>query len=280
MKTLVSQKKSKLDDETILSILRIIALQLRVNNESEVTRSSKNNNLFLLKHHAEVLHGDTDASYTWKRKALELIEEGEEYEIYEERTKAGGKDLAKLLLEGLDLLTDCLLTTKLYEQFITAVESTEHRESQRFIVTFLLKDFVPKERLDVLKEICEFVHSTTCGFNAKTGNVFVKDKTALRSIASAIGPRILKPSREKCAKSRTREEDEAFLVVSLMELIFVDYYSIMTDAENENQPVFIENTRSQKFGNNIYFDTSVSASSYAEMYLKSVGTMNRQDHRD
>ena len=124
MKTLVSQKKRKLDDEKILSILRIIAIQLRVNNESEVTGNSKNNNLFLLKHHAEVLHGDTDASYTWKRKALELIEEGEEYEIYEERTKAGGKDLAKLLLEGLDLLTDCLLTTKLYEPFITAVEST------------------------------------------------------------------------------------------------------------------------------------------------------------
>ena len=27
-----------------------------------------------------MLHGDTDASYTWKRKALELVEEEEEEE--------------------------------------------------------------------------------------------------------------------------------------------------------------------------------------------------------
>ena len=276
----------KLEDKNIVKILQIIAHRLRVNEEVTSTSGTSGKNNALFKHHAEVLHGDTDASYTWKRKALELVDEEEEEEEEEEKDedeytqrerRRGGKEHAKLLLEGLDLLTDCLLTTKLYEQFITAIESTDHRGSQIYIVTFLLKQFVPKERFDVLKEICEFVHSTTCGFNAKTGSVFVKDKTALRSMASAIGPRILKPSREKRATSRTREEDEAFLVVSLMELIFVEYYSIITDAEKENQPVFIENTRSEKFGNNIYFDTSVRASSYAEMYLDSVGMMNRRD---
>ena len=145
-------------------------------NEVSSAKNS-NTNTLLFKHHAEVLHGDTDASYTWKRKALELVENDDEDDEDIHRERGGGKDFAKLLLEGLDLLTDCLLTEKLYEQFITAIESTEHRESQRFIVTFLLKDFVPKERFDVLKEICEFVHSTTCGFNAKTASVFVKDKT-------------------------------------------------------------------------------------------------------
>ena len=110
--------------------------------------------------------------------------------------------------------------------------------------------------------------------------VFVKDKTALRSMASAIGPRILKPSREKRATSQTREEDETFLVVSLMELIFVDYYSIITDAENENQqPVFIENTRKVKFGNT-YIRYFCDTSSHAEMYLNNVVMMNKQDPQE
>ena len=54
-----------------------------------------------------------------------------------------------------------------------------HGPQKTDIVTVLLKHFVPKERFDVLKEICEFVHSSTCGFNAKTGSVFVKDKNCV-----------------------------------------------------------------------------------------------------
>ena len=156
----------RLEDKTIVTILQIIAHRLRVNEEVTSTSGTSGKNNALFKHHAEVLHGDTDASYTWKRKALELVEEEEEEEEEEDEytqreRRRGGKEYAKLLLEGLDLLTDCLLTTKLYEQFIAAIESTDHRKSQRYIVTVLLKQFVPKERFDVLKEICEFVHSTT-----------------------------------------------------------------------------------------------------------------------
>ena len=76
----------RLDDETIVKILQTIAHRLRVNEEvtstSGTSTSGKNNALF--KHHAEVLHGDTDASYTWKRKALELEEEEEEDKEEEE----------------------------------------------------------------------------------------------------------------------------------------------------------------------------------------------------
>jgi len=76
----------RLDDETIVKILQTIAHRLRVNEEvtstSGTSTSGKNNALF--KHHAEVLHGDTDASYTWKRKALELVDEEEEEDKEEE----------------------------------------------------------------------------------------------------------------------------------------------------------------------------------------------------
>ena len=132
----------RLDDKTIVTILQIIAHRLRVNEEVTSTSGTSGKNNALFKHHAEVLHGDTDASYTWKRKALELVEEEEEEKDEDEYTqrerRRGGKEYAKLLLEGLDLLTDCLLTTKLYEQFITAIESTDHRKSQIYIVQFYI----------------------------------------------------------------------------------------------------------------------------------------------
>ena len=74
----------KLDDKTIVKILQIIAHRLRVNEEVTSTSGTSGKNNALFKHHAEVLHGDTDASYTWKRKALELVDEEEEEEEKDE----------------------------------------------------------------------------------------------------------------------------------------------------------------------------------------------------
>ena len=294
-RSMITNENDEDEDEEVLRLLLEISMRLNKNNRNNRNNNRNNNNSEIFK--AEVLHGDTDASYTWKRKANEVIynnnnnnnkttfdDDYDDYDIQQQQSKPKQKEYAKLLLEGLDLLSDCLLTTKLFDQFIAALESTEHKDSQRYIVSFLVREFVPKSRLDVLKEICEFVHSTTCGFNANTGNVFVKDKTALRSIAHAIGPRILKKRRKTTStpaqsSSKMREEDELFLIVSLMELMFVDYYSIITDdAENENKSEFVDaNTRSEKFGNNIYFDTSVSTSSYAETYLNSINKKEEFD---
>ena len=75
----------KLEDKTIVKILQIIAHRLRVNEEVTSTSGTSGKNNALFKHHAEVLHGDTDASYTWKRKALELVDEEEEEEEEEEK---------------------------------------------------------------------------------------------------------------------------------------------------------------------------------------------------
>ena len=79
-----------------------------------------------------MLHGDTDVSYTWKRKALELVEEEEEEEEEEDEytqreRRRGGKRVREALAGRIRFVNGLSLTTKLYEQFI-ALESTDHRK--------------------------------------------------------------------------------------------------------------------------------------------------------